>query len=52
MADLFPILLIALGGLLLGGGISMWKTNKAIAAGLAVCAVIAVAAGVLRADYL
>ncbi|GAA3976326.1 hypothetical protein FOF52_02600 [Thermobifida alba] len=45
------VLLIGLGGLLFGGTLSLWKTNKAIAVGLAACAVLALAAGVLRLGY-
>lgn len=51
MGDLGAILLLALGGLLLGGAISFVKTNKPIAVVLAGCAVLAAASGVLRLDY-
>ncbi|MEY9212937.1 hypothetical protein NI17_003230 [Thermobifida halotolerans] len=45
------VLLIGLAGLLLGGTLSIWKTNKAIAVGLAACAAVALAAGALRLGY-
>ncbi|MFC3998595.1 hypothetical protein ACFOVU_21905 [Nocardiopsis sediminis] len=52
MEDLGAILLLALGGILAGGTYSMWKVNVYIAVALALCAVLAVAGGVLRLGYL
>jgi hypothetical protein len=49
---LLGVLLIGLSGLLVGGTLATWKTNRALAAGLAACAVLALAAGVLRLGYL
>lgn len=51
MGDVWAVLLIVLGGLLLGGAISFIKTTKVVAGVLAVCAVLAVASGVLRFGY-
>ncbi|CAM4372290.1 hypothetical protein GCM10009799_07750 [Nocardiopsis rhodophaea] len=51
MQDVWAVLLIALGGLLLGGAIATWKTNKALTALLGLCTVLAVASGVLRLGY-
>ncbi|PSK86564.1 hypothetical protein CLV63_13451 [Murinocardiopsis flavida] len=51
MDDLVAVLLLALGGLLLGGAISFAKTSRPLTAVLAVCAVLAAASGVLRLDY-
>ncbi|WP_046471637.1 hypothetical protein [Allosalinactinospora lopnorensis] len=51
MTDLWGLLLVALGGMLAGGAIAMWKFSRAAAALLAVCAALAVASGVLRLDY-
>src|SRR5690606_28845182 len=51
MQDLWAVLLIALGGLLLGGAISTWKNLRLLAAVLAVCAVLAAASGSLRLGY-
>ncbi|TDQ48506.1 hypothetical protein [Actinorugispora endophytica] len=51
MQDLWGVLLIALGGLLAGGTVALWKTGKPVALGLAACAALAVAGGVLRLDY-
>ncbi|MDA8369825.1 MAG: hypothetical protein M0026_08125 [Nocardiopsaceae bacterium] len=48
MNALWPVLLLGLGGLFIGGAVSMWTVNKVVAAGLALGAAIAVAAGVLR----
>lgn len=45
------VLLLALGGFLVGGALVMWRTNRAVAVALAVCAALAVAAGALRLDY-
>jgi hypothetical protein len=45
------VLLIGLSGLLVGGTLSLWKINRVIAAGLAVCALLALIAGVLRLGY-
>ena len=41
-------LLVVLGGFLVGGVISLWPKNRAVASGLGLCAAIAVAAGLLR----
>ncbi|MDT0305300.1 hypothetical protein [Streptomonospora wellingtoniae] len=51
MTEVWGVLLIALGGLLAGGTVPMWKTNRALAVALAVCALLAVAAGALRLGY-
>ncbi|MFC4561395.1 hypothetical protein ACFO4E_05975 [Nocardiopsis mangrovi] len=67
MEHLGAILLLALGGLLAGGAYSFWtgagaadqgaergrtRTGRYIAAGLALCAVLSAAGGVLRLGYL
>jgi hypothetical protein len=41
-------LLVVLGGFLVGGVLSVWPKNRAVASGIGLCAVIAVAAGILR----
>lgn len=41
-------LLVVLGGFLAGGVLSLWPKNRVVASGLGVCAVLALAAGVLR----
>ncbi|WP_181874330.1 hypothetical protein [Marinitenerispora sediminis] len=52
MDGLWPVLLIALGGLLAGGAFSLWKVNKVISVLLGGCAALAVASGALRLGYL
>ncbi|MFC7328349.1 hypothetical protein [Marinactinospora rubrisoli] len=52
MDDLWPLLLVALGGLLAGGTIALWKTSRVMSVLLAGCAALAVASGVLRLGYL
>ncbi|WP_155999559.1 hypothetical protein [Streptomonospora sp. PA3] len=52
MTEVWGVLLIALGGLLAGGTVPMWRVNRVLAGGLAVCALLAVAAGALRLGYL
>lgn len=42
------VLLIAVGGFLVGGVVSLWRQSRLLAGLLGVCAAIAVAAGVLR----
>ncbi|GAB3205894.1 hypothetical protein ACQEU5_00525 [Marinactinospora thermotolerans] len=51
MDSLAPVLLLALGGLLAGGTIATWRNSRVLAVALAVCALLAVVAGVLRLDY-
>lgn len=51
MTEVWGVLLIGLGGLLAGGTISIWRTNRTLAIILAACAAVAVLAGVLRLDY-
>ncbi|MDS1269358.1 hypothetical protein RIF23_03510 [Lipingzhangella sp. LS1_29] len=51
MTQVWGVLLIALGGLLAGGTFSLWRVNRAVALALAVCAALAVIAGILRLDY-
>jgi hypothetical protein len=41
------ILLLALGAFLLGGVYSFWKLSKAVAGGLLIAALLAIAGGVL-----
>ena len=41
-------LLVVLGGFLVGGVISLWPKNRAVASALGVCAAVTVAAGILR----
>jgi hypothetical protein len=48
---MWGLLLVVLGGFLAGGTIALWRTSRPMAAVVGVCAVIAVAAGVLRMDY-
>jgi len=45
--DLTMILLLALAGFLFGGAYSLWKTSRPVAIGLAVCGVLAAAAGLI-----
>ncbi|MFD0773818.1 hypothetical protein ACFQZ2_07760 [Streptomonospora algeriensis] len=51
MSEVWGVALVALGGLLAGGAFSMWKVNRALSAALAVCALLAAAAGALRLGY-
>ncbi|QBI53930.1 hypothetical protein [Streptomonospora litoralis] len=51
MTQVWGVLLVALGGLLAGGTAALWKTNRALSVALGLCAVLAVAAGVLRLGY-
>ncbi|KIH98624.1 membrane protein [Streptomonospora alba] len=51
MSEMWGVALVALGGLLVGGTVSAWKSSRALAAALAVCALLAVAAGALRLGY-
>ncbi len=39
---------MAVGGFLVGGAISLWKTSRPLAGSLGACAALAVAAGALR----
>lgn len=47
MSSWLWILLIALGGFLLGGVVSVWKTSKGLALVLLLLALLAIAGGVL-----
>ncbi|MDA2810699.1 hypothetical protein O4J56_08640 [Nocardiopsis sp. RSe5-2] len=51
MQDLWGVLLIGLGGLLAGGALSTWKQQRVLSVVLGVCALMAVASGVLRLGY-
>ncbi|GAB3461471.1 hypothetical protein GCM10027570_47420 [Streptomonospora sediminis] len=51
MAEVWGVLLIALGGLLAGGTAAMWRVNRVLAVGLALCTLAAVVAGALRLGY-
>ncbi|WP_201294903.1 MULTISPECIES: hypothetical protein [unclassified Nocardiopsis] len=50
--DLWALALVVLAGFLAGGAFAMWRINKALAAALAACTFLALAAGVLRLGYL
>ncbi|MDA3643853.1 hypothetical protein LZ318_11560 [Saccharopolyspora indica] len=46
MADVLPLLLLALAGFLVGGVYATWKTARGFAIMLAVAAVMAIAGGI------
>ncbi|GAA4905761.1 hypothetical protein [Streptomonospora salina] len=51
MTEVWGVALVALGGLLVGGAVSAWKSSRALAAALAVCALPAAGAGALHLGY-